>query len=111
MYSYFVWLKSDDGDFVRLNIATGLRPSDVQVWIEEFWKCVDARLKELKKPFTHKDFRSFRIILDPSHLDPLVWCDSSPNHPHGAFKLAGEFPGRSNYQPTQPKRGWPYQEK
>lgn len=108
MYSYFVFLRSEDGNFLSINIATALRPSDIEVWIEEFWKSVDARLRELKKPFTHRDFQSFRIILDPSRLDPVIWSNGNPNHPHGAFKLAGEYPGRSNYQPKQVKTGWPY---
>jgi hypothetical protein len=101
MYSYFVWLIHNDGDFIRLNIATGLRPADINVWLDEFWKAVDLRLEQLKSPYRSKDFWRFRIALDPSHLDPLVWSTANPNHPHGAFKLAGEYPGRAQYRKFQ----------
>jgi hypothetical protein len=109
MYSYFVWLSMPDGDFIRLNVGSGLTPGQVSTWLEEFFKAVDARLEQLKKKERVKDASRFRIILDPAHDDPILWADSKPI---GSFKLSGEFPGRSNYNPhdavAHTPRGWPY---
>jgi hypothetical protein len=114
MYSYFVWLSMPDGDFIRLNVCSGLTPDQVNRWLGEFFKTVDARLEQLKKKERVKDAFRFRIILDPSHNDPIIWSNAKPL---GSFKLSGEFPGRSNYDPLVTSRtariptGWPYPEK
>ena len=95
MYSYFVWLSMPDGAFIRLNVCSGLSPDQVNRWLGEFFKAVDARLKQLRRPERVADAFRFRIISDPSHAD-----------------LCGEFPGRANYNPhdavDHAPRGWPY---
>jgi hypothetical protein len=110
MYSYFVWLSMPDGDFIRLNVCSGLTPGQVSTWLEEFFKAVDARLGQLKRKERVKDAFRFRIILDPAHNDPNIWTEAKPL---GSFKLSGEFPGRANHNPhdeVEPSapRGWPY---
>jgi hypothetical protein len=102
MFSYFVFLYDSDGCLTRLNVASGLRPQDVPTWMEEFWKAVSKRLKELKNPLQIKDVYRFRILLDPSRDDPITvnpeqavaMCE------RGAWRLSGEYPGRANYPLT-----------
>lgn len=102
MFSYFVFLYDSDGYLTRLNVCSGLRPQDVPSWMEEFFKAVDARLKELKNPLRTKDVWRYRILIDPAHTDPIK---PSPEMAHamcerGAWRLSGEYPGRANYPLT-----------
>jgi len=72
MYSYFVFLSMNDGTFIQLNVCSGLEPEQVAVWLAEFFKAVDARLKALHKPERTKDAFRFRILLDPAHNDDVI---------------------------------------
>jgi hypothetical protein len=101
MYSYFVWLSMSNGDFIRLNVCSGLKPEQVNMWLGEFFKVVDKRLEQLKRTERVKDAFRFRIIIDPSHNDPdEVTCEeASEMSARGAWRLSGEFPGRKNNSP------------
>jgi hypothetical protein len=97
MYSYFVFLSMNDGTFIQLNVATALRPQDIAVWCEEFFKAVDSRLKELRKTERCKDAFRWRVLLDPAHEDPIA--SGEGRRMKGTFKLSGEFPGRKSNSP------------
>ena len=102
MFSYFVFLYDSDGNLTRINVASGLRPQDVPVWIEEFFNAVDARLKELKLTLRTKEVDRFRILRDPSQQDP---DNPSPEMAFemckkGAWRLSREYPGRFTYPLT-----------
>lgn len=97
MYSYFVFLSMNDGTFIQLNVCSGLKPEQVAIWLAEFFKAVDARLKALHKPERTKDAFRFRILLDPAHHDDVIW--PGRGKPLGGFKLSGEFPGRCDNSP------------
>lgn len=99
MYSYFVWLSMSNGDFIRLNVASGMKPEQVNMWLGEFFKVIDKRLEQLNKKERVKDAFRFRIIIDPAHNDPVIWSNGNPNNPNKNFKLAGEFPGRVSNSP------------
>ena len=101
MYSYFVFLSMNDGTFVRLNVCTALRPQDISTWCDEFFKSVDARLKELRMTERCKDAFRWRVIIDPAHDDPeAVTMDQAQKlWAKGALKLSGEFPGRKSNSP------------
>lgn len=101
MYSYFVFLSMNDGTFVRLNVCTALRPQDIAVWCDEFFKSVDARLKELRMTERCKDAFRWRVIIDPAHNDPdsVTWDKAKEMQAQGAWRLSGEYPGRKSNSP------------
>ena len=101
MYSYFVFLSMNDGSFIQLHVSSGLRPQDVPIWMKEFFKAVDARLKELRRPEKTKDAFRFRILLDPAHQDPdTVTPDQAVEmNLKGAWRLSREYSGRTNNSP------------
>ena len=101
MYSYFVFLSMSDGTFIQLNVATALRPQDIAVWCEEFFKAVDARLKELRRAERCKDAFRWRVIIDPAHDAPesVTTEEAHQMNLKGAWRLSGQYPGRCSNSP------------
>jgi hypothetical protein len=96
MHSYFVWLSMPDGSLIHLNVASGMTPDQVNTWLREFFKVVDKRLEQLKRPERVKDAFRFRINLDPAHLDSA----EEAAHLGDGWKLSGSYPGRFKYPLT-----------
>lgn len=93
MYSYFVWWHDVDGEFFRLNIATGIRPSEMLERMDEFFASIHKRAAELRWPEL-KEIADWRWIIDPAHTDPVIWSNPTTNEKLGVLKLSGKYPGR-----------------
>lgn len=115
MHSYFVFLTTSDGDFIRMNICCGIRAEEISQNLLHFFKICDKRLKELRLPWKMGDMKQWRILQDICDDPAEVDMDQAVRMTKaGAWKLSGEFPGRANVPLTTRRvgpSGWPYGDK
>lgn len=112
MHSYFIFLTTSDGDFIRINICCGIRAEEISQHLKEFWDICERRLKELRKPWRMGDMKQWRVIQDICNDPVEVDMDQAVRMcNNGAWKLSGEFPGRVNVPLTTSGAGpakWSY---
>lgn len=112
MHSYFIFLTTSDGDFIRMNVCCGISVENLSKRLLDFCQICDRRLMELRQPWRMKDMIKWRVLQDicgdPVEVDMDQAVRMSKN---GAWRLSGEFPGRVNVPLTTTgigPSGWPY---